>query len=190
MAIAQPQVQPHPAYVTFSAEVNEKTVQNLLTIMGNCAAQNFTEVRLLISTQGGSVMHGINAYNVLLGMPFKLVTHNAGNVDSIGNAIFLAGQERLACPHSTFMFHGAAFNGGNAIFDAKATKERLDSLKADQARISSIITSRSSLTASVVAGYFRGAKVLTAQDALHHGVATGVQDIAIPTGAPVVVVNS
>jgi len=51
-------------------------------------------------------MHGMNLYNVLRAMPFKLITHNVGNVDSIGNAVFLARAERYACPHSTFMFHG------------------------------------------------------------------------------------
>ena len=63
-------------------------------------------VYLLLSSEVGSVMHGINLYNVLRALPVKLVTHNVGNVDSIGNAIFLAGEERYACQHSTFMFHG------------------------------------------------------------------------------------
>ena len=64
----------------------------------------------MLSTPGGSVMNGLNLYNVLRGLPITLTTHNVGNVDSIGNAIFLAGQIRYACPHSTFMFHGVAFN--------------------------------------------------------------------------------
>ena len=55
-------------------------------------------------------MNGMNLYNVMRAMPFKLITHNVGNVDSIGNAIFLAGVARYACPHSTFMFHGVGFN--------------------------------------------------------------------------------
>ncbi len=40
------------------------------------------------------------------GVPYKLITHNVGNVDSIGNVIFLAAEERYACSTSTFMFHG------------------------------------------------------------------------------------
>lgn len=67
-------------------------------------------VYLLLSTPGGSVMHGMNLYNVLRGMPFELITHNVGNVDSIGNAVFLAGAKRYAAPHSTFMFHGVGFD--------------------------------------------------------------------------------
>ena len=50
----------------------------------------------MISTPGGTVMNGLNLYNVMRAMPFRLTTHNVGNVDSIGNAIFLAGEERYA----------------------------------------------------------------------------------------------
>jgi ATP-dependent protease ClpP protease subunit len=105
MRPAQPQVPPNAAiYVTFSGEINAHTTESLIAAMANCANARAREVHLLMSTPGGAVMNGINLYNVLRGMPFKLVTHNVGNVDSIGNAIFLAGEERYACPHSTFMF--------------------------------------------------------------------------------------
>src|ERR1700722_12875708 len=74
-------------YVTFSAEVNAHTTESLLAVMADCANQGVAEVQLLLSTPGGVVMNGINIYNVLRGFPFKLVTHNVGNVDSIGKAI-------------------------------------------------------------------------------------------------------
>jgi ATP-dependent protease ClpP protease subunit len=183
--MVMPQTPQQPAYVNFSAEVTEKSIQGLLNIMTNCANAHFADVHLLLSTQGGSVMHGINAYNVLSGMPFNLTTHNVGNVDSIGNAIFLAGATRYACPHSTFMFHGVAYSGGNQIFDAKIAQIRLDGLKADQKRIGTIITSRTNLSKSKVDGFFRAQKVLTAQDALTEGVIHNIQDVDIPAGATV-----
>jgi ATP-dependent protease ClpP protease subunit len=39
-------------------------------------------------------MNGLTTYNFLRAMPFTLINHNIGNVDSIGNVILLAGQER------------------------------------------------------------------------------------------------
>ena len=39
-------------------------------------------------------MSGMTLYNTLRAMPFELITHNVGNVDSIGNAVFLAGDLR------------------------------------------------------------------------------------------------
>jgi ATP-dependent protease ClpP protease subunit len=94
-------------YVSFSAEIDVKTTESLISTMANLASNPAVEtVHLLLSTPGGSVMHGMNLYNALRAMPFHLITHNMGNVDSIGNAVFLAADERYACPHTTFMFHG------------------------------------------------------------------------------------
>lgn len=174
-----------PAFVSFSAEVTVQTTEGLLNTMANCANGGITEVHLLLSSPGGSVMHGINVYNVLRGFPFKLVTHNVGNVDSIGNAIFLAGEERYACPHSTFMFHGVAYSGNGQTFDAKLAKERLDGLRADEARISSIITDRTSLSKTRVGSFFKTARTLTAQDALGGGIVHGIKDVVIPPGSAV-----
>ncbi len=76
-------------YVSFSAEINQNTTESLIALMTNCATMEVSKVCLLLSTPGGSVMNGLNTYNILLGLPFELITHNIGNVDSIGNAIFL-----------------------------------------------------------------------------------------------------
>jgi len=97
-------------FVSFSAEIAPQTTETLIAVLGEQANKGVDEVCLMISTPGGSVMNGLNLYDVLRALPLKLVTHNVGNVDSIGNAIFLAGEERYACPHSTFMFHGVGFD--------------------------------------------------------------------------------
>lgn len=100
MTVQAPDPPPPAAYVSFSGEINVGTTELLLATMANVANQGIPEVHLLISTPGGSVMNGINIYNVLRGLPLKLVTHNVANVDSIGNAIFLAGEERYACANT------------------------------------------------------------------------------------------
>src|SRR5213593_78082 len=93
-----PPVVPQIVYVIFSAEITPQTTEGLLAVMANCATQGVKEVYLSLSTPGGDVTQGMTLYNVLRGMPFALTTHNAGNVDSIGNAVFLAGTKRYACP--------------------------------------------------------------------------------------------
>src|ERR1035438_4295181 len=134
---------PNRVYVSFSAEINPNTTESLIATVANCVNQGKEEIYLMMSTPGGSVMHGLNIYNVLRAFPIKLVTHNVGNVDSIGNAIFLAGEERFACPHSTFMFHGVGFAADSTMrFEEKLLRERLDSILADQKRIGTIIEER------------------------------------------------
>lgn len=82
------------AYVNFSAEINASTEDNLMALKARHANEGTEEVRLLLSTPGGQVMAEITGYNFLRALPFRLVIHNAGNIDSIGNAIFLAGPIR------------------------------------------------------------------------------------------------
>jgi len=77
-----------PHYVSFSAEIVPQSTEALIAAMAQCANQNVKEVCLLLSTPGGTVMNGLNIYNVLRAFPFELTTHNVGNVDSIGNAVF------------------------------------------------------------------------------------------------------
>jgi ATP-dependent protease ClpP protease subunit len=174
-------------FVCFSAEINAHTTESLIAVVVNCANHGAAEVRLLMSTPGGSVMSGINLYNVLRGLPFRLVTHNVGNVDSIGNAIFLAGDHRLVAPHSTFMFHGVGFETpASTHFDEKLLRERLDSILADQNRIAGIIEERTNLTARQVAPLFREAKTKDATYAVSTGIVHQIQNVDIPAGSPVI----
>jgi len=177
-------------YVSFSAEINAHTTESLIAVMADCVTKRATEINLLLSTPGGAVMNGINLYNVLRALPVKLVTHNVGNVDSIGNAVFLAGEERYACPHSTFMFHGVAavFQPAAAQLqlDAKQLRERLDGLDADELRIGSIIEQRTKLNHAEAVALFREQRTKDAANAVSAGIVHEIKDVQIPPGSPVV----
>lgn len=178
---------PDVVYVSFSAEINAHTTESLLGTMANLVNGCVPEVHLLLSTPGGTVMNGINIYNVLRAMPFHLVTHNVGNVDSIGNAIFLAGDHRVACPHSTFMFHGVGFGVQPGLtLEEKFLRERLDSVLSDQQRIGAIIEERTTLTPEQVAPLFTEAQTKDAAYAVSTGIVHEIRDVKIPDGGPVV----
>ena len=177
---------PETVYVSFSAEISAHTTESLLAVMANCVNNKVKTVYLMLSTPGGSVMNGMNIYNVLVGMPFELITHNVGNVDSIGNAVFLAGKKRYACAHSTFMFHGVGFNTDKARFEEKNLRERLDSILSDQKRIGSIITERTNIGEETVSSLFREAQTKDAAYAVGSGIVHEIKDVQIPPGAQVV----
>jgi ATP-dependent Clp protease, protease subunit len=174
-------------YVSFSAEINASTSESLIATMANCANAGVAEVRLLLSTPGGFVMNGMNVYNFLRALPCNLVTHNVGNVDSIGNAIFLAGDERYASPHSTFMFHGVGFDTepGHRM-EEKSLRERLEGVLADQKRIGDIINERTNLEAEQIEGLFREAQTKDAAYAVGVGIVHEIKDVEIPPGSPIV----
>jgi ATP-dependent protease ClpP protease subunit len=173
-------------YVSFSAEINPHTTETLLAVMAKCAEDGFQDVSLLLSTPGGAVMNGMNLYYVLRGMPFRLTTHNVGNVDSIGNVVFLAGEPRYAAPHSTFMFHGVGFDiSGGERLEEKGLRERLDGILADQKRMGAIIEERTNLTAEAVEELFRQAQTKDATFAAGTGIVDEIRDVEIPPGSPI-----
>lgn len=181
-----PQQRPDEVYVSFSSEISPHSSEMLIAAMAQHANAGVRRVNLLLSTPGGSVMHGITVYNTLRGLPFELVTHNVGNVDSIGNPIFLAGDTRYACPHSTFMFHGVGFNvSGNLRLEEKLLRERLGGIDADQKRIGSIITERTRLGDEEIAQLFLEAQTKNAQWAFDHGLVDEIRDVSVPNGHPV-----
>ncbi|HYN08493.1 MAG TPA: ATP-dependent Clp protease proteolytic subunit [Vicinamibacterales bacterium] len=174
-------------YVVFTAEINPKTTESLIAVFANLINQRVPHVYLVLSTPGGSVMHGLTLYNYFRGLPCDITVHNAGNVDSIGNAIFLAGSKRYACAHSTFMFHGVGFDIQPGLrLEEKFLKERLDSVLSDQRRIGEILQERTQLTDEQVQRLFLEAQTKDAAFAIGCGIVHEVRDVQIPPGGPVV----
>jgi len=181
-----PQQPRPPAFISFAAEIVPQTVEALLNAFTNFVNQGFREIHLLLSTPGGSVMHGITAYNVLRGLPIELTTHNMGNVDSIGAVVFLAGGRRYACPQSTFMLHGVAFGTNTPTqFFERNLKERLASVQADQERIKAIYNDRAGINPEDAEKFFLGESTINATHAVNLGLAHDVRGVNIPAGSPV-----
>ena len=187
---AQPGQPPQPppvVYINFAAEITPQPTETLIATVANLVNQKVPHIYLLLSTPGGSVMHGLTIYNVLMGLPCDLTIHNVGNVDSIGNAIFLAGKHRYACQHSTFMFHGVGFDvpAGMRV-EEKFLIERLHSVRADQNRIGQLLRDRTNLDGKAVKKLFREAQTKDANFALGHGIVHEIREVQIPPGGPVI----
>ncbi len=174
-------------YISFSAEVNQATTESLL---GTCSKilrqrKKVETVYLLLSTPGGTVMDGLNLYNLLRAMPFKLITHNVGTINSVGNVIFLAGEERYSNPHATFMFHGVGVDVTHKIrFEEKNLRERLDSLMAEQTRMANILAERTKLTMGDIQALFLQAVTKDPDYARTHGIIHDIREFQLPDGAP------
>jgi ATP-dependent protease ClpP protease subunit len=184
----QPQsAPPDTVYISFSAEIVPHTTESLIAAVSNLANQNVRCVYLMLSTPGGSVMHGMNLYNVLRALPVELITHNVGNVDSIGNAVFLAGAKRYVCPHSTFMFHGVGFDWQQGVrLEEKFLLERLDGIRSDQKRIGEVITERTRITEDEARKLFLEAQTKDAAYAIGCGIVDEIRNVQIPVGSPVI----
>ena len=94
--------------------------------------QGVTNFIILISSPGGSVFHGLSAYNYLKGLPATITTHNFGSVDSIGVVLYCGGSKRLSVPQARFLLHGVSSNFEQKVsLEDKQLDERLKGLRID-----------------------------------------------------------
>ena len=132
-------------YLLFSKGIDQESVHQLIHAV-NSLSEGCDEVYLLINSECGNVNAEIHCYNVLRALPVKLITHNVGNIDSIANVIYLAGERRYASPSSSFMFHGVGFDlNGPFRLEEKLIRESLDVIVSDHDRIGRIFIDRSNL---------------------------------------------
>jgi ATP-dependent protease ClpP protease subunit len=173
------------AYIIFHAAIDGQTSQQLIAAAAQLCAQGAGELCILISTPGGNVMSGITVYNALRALPCKLIMHNVGNIDSIGNAIFLAADKRIACAHSTFMFHGVGIPISETCQE-KGARELLDGILSNQKRMGDIVAERTRISGAEIEVLFREARTKDAEAALAVGIIDEIADAVIPKNATVV----
>lgn len=187
VAPSKPDAPAMVAVVSFMADVNPTTAQALIGQMAQLANQGFTDITLLLSTPGGTVREGMAIYNILRGLPIQLTTHNVGNVDSIGNVIFLAGERRYACPNTTFMFHGVGQTlPAQTRLEQRDLREKLGSIEADNDRIARVLEERATFNdAKEVRDLFVEASTKDADYAVGRGIIHDVRNVEVPRGTPV-----
>ncbi len=172
-------------YISFCADINLSTTEQLIAASFDLIQQGNEHLYYLFSTTGGFVSNGITLYNTLKALPVHTTMHNVGNVDSIGNAVFLAGKERFACPNSTFMFHGVGFNRAGQL-EEKECRETLENILVLQRKIGSVIAEQTPLKGEIIESLFREASTRDAQFALDNGFIQAIKPIEIPKEAQLV----
>ncbi len=71
-----------PTVIKFFAPVVDATINALMQAVDQKMARGQQSFITLLSSPGGSVFHGLSAYNYLKGLPAEISTHNFGSVDS------------------------------------------------------------------------------------------------------------
>lgn len=125
--------------IKFFAPVIDVTINALMDAIDQKMKQGATEFIILISSPGGSVLHGLSAYNYLKGLPVAVTTHNFGSVDSIGVVLFCGGGKRLSVPQARFLLHGVSASFQNERLEEKQLEERLKGLRIDIENIAKVI---------------------------------------------------
>src|SRR5690606_27552247 len=129
---------------------------------------------------------GVAFYNFLKLLPQKITMHNIGNVNSIANIIFMAGEERYAAPHSYFLFHGGNWNYTNASLTLEVMKENCSILEQNQETMKNIITENSSLSTDQVEALFLKGEAQDVNFAKENKIIDDIKDFKLPDNAIII----
>ena len=173
--------------IKFFAPVNDGTINALMKAVDEKMRQGASEFIVLISSPGGSVFHGLSAYNYLKGIPAAISTHNFGSVDSIGVILYCAGSRRYCVPQARFLLHGvsAGFPEG-ANLEEKQLEERLKGLKIDIENIAKVVAANTGKSVQDVTQAMLDRTTLNPEEAKGWGLVTEIKADLFTTGSEVI----
>ncbi len=173
---------PSKTVIKFFAPVIDVTVNALLHTVDTKMQQGMTELVMLISSPGGSVFHGLSAYNYLKGLPIKVTTHNFGSVDSIGVVLYCGGSERFSVPQARFLLHGVSATFRKESLEEQQLEERLKGLKIDMANIARVIAATTGKTEQQVTKAMLDRTTLDPEQAKAWGLVHEIKSELFETG--------
>src|SRR3954462_2767396 len=131
--------------VHFIGPINATSACTIRNLCLQALQSGATELELHMSTEGGNMTAGFALYFFLKSLPIPLTTWNVGSVESVGVAIFLAGQKRYACPGTRFLIHPLHWGFGNLVAaDHSRVSEWRDCLDFDAERYATIFAEATS----------------------------------------------
>jgi ATP-dependent Clp protease protease subunit len=179
-----------PTVIKFYAPVIDATVNALMDAFDRKIRDGQRDFILLVSCPGGSVFHGLSAYNYLKGLPAQITTHNFGSVDSIGVILFCGGSRRLSVPQARFLLHGVSSNfQANMSLEEKQLEERLKSLRIDTENIAKVISTTTGKSIEDVTQTMLDRTTLNPEQAKAWGLIHDVQVELFPFGVEVIPIH-
>jgi len=175
------------SYIKLFGPVNADMVNQLMRVVEAALRDGTKRFHILISSPGGSVFHGLSAYNFLKGIPAEVITHNFGSVDSIGVVIYSAGSTRLCVPHARFLIHGVSLNfQQGASLEQPQIEEKLNGLKIDTENIAGVIAGTILVEEETVKAKMLQRITLSPEEALDWGLVHEIREELFPEGATMV----
>lgn len=174
-------------YLVFHDGINEQSINRFMDFTSKVIAQYEPKtLYFLFSSGGGFVNSGIALYNYLRALPQETVMHNMGSIDSIANAIFLAGKKRYAVPASAFLLHGISWTfQQNSSLSYSQMQETLSQFDAAEQLTAKIIGEQTKLTAEEVRALFQQGESKNPDFALKKGMIHQICEANIQPGAPI-----
>ena len=164
-----------PTVIKFFSPVIDVTINALMKAIDNKMKQGVTQFTLLISSPGGSVHHGLTAYNYLKGIPAEITTHNFGSVDSIGVVVFCGGNIRLSVPQARFLLHGVSAGFQVERLEEKQLEERLKGLQNNVENIAKVISANTNKSVQDIRDAILERTILSPEEAKEWGLVNEIK---------------
>jgi ATP-dependent Clp protease protease subunit len=164
--------------VYLAGGITNQTASALIQVVGDRVSKGVRSVLVALSSPGGNIYWGVTAYNFLRGLGVEIITHNAGQVDSIAGVIYCAGDRRLSVPDGRFLIHGVAatFEGSNPQISERDLRSRIASLERDRDTVASILAARTGKPLGDVKSDMLNEKIMSAQEARDYGFVTEITE--------------
>ena len=180
-----------PVVIKFFAPIVDVTVNALMNAVDQKMKQGVRDFIILISSPGGSVIHGLSTYNYLKGLPAVIITHNFGSVDSIGLVLYCAGSRRLSVPQARFLLHAvnAQFKGNQSL-EEKQLEERLKGLRIDVENIAKVIAANTDKSVEDVTNAMLERTTLNPEEAQSWGLVHEIKSQLFEAGSEVISIQA
>ncbi len=176
--------------IKFFAPVIDITINALMNAIDHKMKQGVANFIILISSPGGSVFHGLSAYNYLKGLPATITTHNFGSVDSIGVVLYCGGSKRLSVPQARFLLHGVSLTFDEKMsLEEKQLEEKLTGLRIDIENIAKVIAANTGKNVKDVTDAMLERTTLNPEEAQSWGLVHEIKSELFVTGSEVISVQ-
>lgn len=174
-------------YLSFHDTIDLHSVNQFMDFTNKAIVQyDPDKICYLFSSGGGAVDSGVTLYNFIRGLPQEVEMHNIGSIDSIANAVFLAGDKRYASRASAFLLHGVSwtFHQGSSLSYTQM-QETVSRFNSAEQLTASIIQDRTKLSEEEVRSLFNQGASKDPQFALDKGLIDEIREVSINVGEPV-----
>lgn len=158
--------------IYFTGEVNESSSADLVSKLMFLDSESDHPITLLISSGGGSVIHGWAVIDTIMSLKSPVITVNTCLAGSMAGLLFLAGSKRLIMPHARTLVHSVATEGLAASrLTPRALKDEIGFLTELSDELNGFIHERTGLPLKEIEKMCEKDTWLTADEAIKYGFA-------------------
>jgi ATP-dependent Clp protease, protease subunit len=168
------------AYIGLFGSIDDDQVRECIDLIANQLPEDTDTLYILFSTTGGDVSAGFVLYNYLRALPLKVIMHNVGSVDSIGNVIFMAAEERYVSANGTFLIHRVKGTTNNDNAEVSYIHEKLSTITTEEKKIKAVFMERSRMPSDEFEARFSKGELQDADYAIKHGLAQEIRELKLP----------